>query len=304
MITAVITCSSRTDHGEDPKIAVKWSNPLFCRCLLGVRRTPKAICTPYSLVWSLINPASSSGVVSISEILKLTTLTTHSYTYYSRLSRRNQFMYRTICTLIIIIPKYCYCILFTFAKFCMIEFSIRIIRIFRRIDNSEHNFFTFSNKLFHRPDSGWMPLVIYENLRKKQFSFSLFFRPLPWYYEVGIFGLKAKFQFYFTLFCEIRFVFGVSLVEVRLKKILCLQGFLFTCCTFLLYIFQIPFKTHFIRDFANKPSLLHSGARPTMAEKVLRRTSYGGEQSENIGTLLYSIHIYNTDKRGVTSDKK
>ena len=178
----MITCSSKTDHGEDPKIAAKWSNPLFCRCLLGVRRTPKAICTPYSLVSSLINPASSSssGVVSISEILKLTTLTTHSYTYYSRLSRRNQFMYRTICTLIIIIiPKYCYCILFTFTKFCMIEFSIRIIRIFRRIDNSEHNFFTFSNKLFHRPDSGWMPLVIYENLRKKQFSFSLFFRPLP-----------------------------------------------------------------------------------------------------------------------------
>ena len=84
--------------------------------------------------------------------------------------------------------------------------------------------------------------------------------------------------------------FGVSLVEVRLKEILCLQGFLFTCCTFLLYIFQIPFKTHFIRDFANKPSLLHSGARPTMAEKVLRRTSYGGEQSENMG--IYTFFLY------------
>ena len=130
-----------------------------------------------------------------------------------------------------------------------------------------------------------MSLIIYENLRKKHF-------PFPCYLEVRIFGLLKSFFVKSVLYLD----FGVSLVEVRLKEILCLQGFLFTCCTFLLYIFQIPFKTHFIRDFANKPSLLHSGARPTMAEKVLRRTSYGGEQSENMGNYIHAFvllhHIY------------
>ena len=121
----------------------------------------------------------------------------HSHTYCSRL----QFLYhvvtnschRMICTLIII-PKYCYCIFFTSAKFCMIEFLIRIIRIFRRIDNSEHNFFTFSNKLFHRPDSGclWLFMKTYER--------NIFLsHMLPWSQNLWPFKI---------FLCEICIVFG------------------------------------------------------------------------------------------------
>ena len=95
-------------------------------------------------------------------------------------------------------------------------------------------------------------------------------------------------------FCENCIVSPSSLVEVRLKSKSLSSRVLFTCCTFLLFIFQIPFRTHFIRDFANKPAFLHSGARPTMAEKVLRRTSYGGEQSENMGNFYDFLNIVET----------
>ena len=50
---------------------------------------------------------------------------------------------------------------------------------------------------------------------------------------------------------------------------------------------------HFNFITMSKSIIFTIGSRPTMADKILRRTSYGGEQTDSLGKYIEIYHNWN-----------